>query len=79
MLYAIFYGILGGCQQSCSYALGISINEAGLIYVWPLALILALIHPHLMCFHMEVLFPYFFAMGFQRLMYWAHGLIDLHL
>ena len=30
--------------------LGISITEAGLIYVWPLALILALIHPHLMCF-----------------------------
>jgi hypothetical protein len=51
MLYAIFYGILGGIVGSLAVMLlGISITEAGLIYVWPLALILALIHPHLMCF-----------------------------
>lgn len=51
MLYAIFYGILGGMIGSLTVMLlGISITEAGLIYVWPLALILALIHPHLMCF-----------------------------
>ena len=51
VLYAIFYGILGGMIGSLTVMLlGISITEAGLIYVWPLALILALIHPHLMCF-----------------------------
>ncbi|HHY71419.1 MAG TPA: PDZ domain-containing protein [Thermoanaerobacterales bacterium] len=51
ILYAIFYGILGGIIGSLAVMLlGISITEAGLIYVWPLALILAFIHPHLMCF-----------------------------
>lgn len=51
LLYAIFYGILGGIIGSfIVMLLGISITEAGLVYVWPLALILALVHPHLMCF-----------------------------
>lgn len=51
MLYAIFYGILGGIIGSLIVMLlGISITEAGLTYVWPLALFLALINPHLMCF-----------------------------
>lgn len=50
-LYAVIYGILGGVLGSLIVMiLGISITEAGLIYVWPLALILTLIDPHLMCF-----------------------------
>jgi hypothetical protein len=50
-LYAVFYGILGGALGSLIVMiLGISITEAGLIYVWPLALLLAMIDPHLMCF-----------------------------
>jgi len=50
-LYAVFYGIFGGILGSLIVMiLGISITEAGLVYVWPLALILALIDPHLMCF-----------------------------
>ncbi|MDI3480581.1 MAG: hypothetical protein PWQ97_236 [Tepidanaerobacteraceae bacterium] len=51
VLYAIFYGCVGGLIGSLVVILlGISITEAGLIYVWPLALVLMLIHPHLMCF-----------------------------
>ncbi|ADL08423.1 PDZ domain-containing protein [Thermosediminibacter oceani] len=51
VLYAVFFGILGGIVGSFVIVfLGISITEAGLIYVWPLAIILMLIHPHLMCF-----------------------------
>jgi len=50
-LYAVLYGIIGGILGSLIVMfLGISITEAGLIYVWPLALILAIIDPHLMCF-----------------------------
>jgi hypothetical protein len=51
VLYAIFYGCLGGLVGSLVVMLlGVSITEAGLVYVWPLALLLMLIHPHLMCF-----------------------------
>jgi len=51
MLYAIVFGILGGIIGSfIVILLGISITEAGLVYVWPLALLLALVNPHLMCF-----------------------------
>ncbi|MCR4431762.1 MAG: PDZ domain-containing protein [Tepidanaerobacteraceae bacterium] len=51
VLYAVFYGCMGGLIGSLTVILlGISITEAGLIYVWPVALILMLIHPHLMCF-----------------------------
>ncbi len=51
VLYAAFYGILGGIIGSFAVMLlGISVSEAGLIYVWPLALFLALIDPHLICF-----------------------------
>jgi len=50
-LYAVLYGIFGGVLGSLIVMmLGISITEAGLTYVWPLALVLAIIDPHLMCF-----------------------------
>lgn len=50
-LFAVLYGILGGVLGSLIVILlGISITEAGLMYVWPLALLLALIDPHLICF-----------------------------
>ena len=70
MLYAIFYGILGGIVGSLVVMLlGISINEAGLIYVWPLALILALIHPHLMCFSYAggIISIFSLLMGFPKI------------
>jgi len=51
MLCAILYGILGGIFGSfIIILLGININEAGLLYVWPLAILLAMIHPRFMCF-----------------------------
>ncbi|HHW03345.1 MAG TPA: PDZ domain-containing protein [Thermoanaerobacterales bacterium] len=51
VLYAIFYGCLGGLAGSLVVMLlGVSITEAGLVYVWPLALLLMLVHPHFMCF-----------------------------
>lgn len=51
MLYAIFYGCLGGLAGSLVVMfLGVSVSDVGLYYVWPLALLLMLVHPHLMCF-----------------------------
>jgi hypothetical protein len=51
ILYAVLYGICGGVLGSLLVmVLGISITEAGLMFVWPLALLLAIIDPHLMCF-----------------------------
>lgn len=70
ILYAIFYGILGGIVGSLAVMLlGISITEAGLIYVWPTALILALIHPHLMCFSYAggLVSLFSLVMGFPRI------------
>ncbi|KXG77298.1 Cell division topological determinant MinJ [Fervidicola ferrireducens] len=51
VLYSILAGLLGGIIGSLIIVfLGISITEAGLTYVWPLAIILMLIHPRFMCF-----------------------------
>lgn len=51
LLRSVFFGILGGFIGSIVVILfGVSITGTGLLYVWPLALILMLIHPHLMCF-----------------------------
>ncbi|KYO66558.1 PDZ domain-containing protein [Thermovenabulum gondwanense] len=47
LLYGIFGGFLGSVIV---VALGVSIAGSGLSYVWPLALLLMLISPHLMCF-----------------------------
>nr|PZN05110.1 MAG: PDZ domain-containing protein [Bacillota bacterium] len=50
-LYSILAGLLGGIIGSLVIVfLGISITEAGLTYVWPLAILLMLIHPRFMCF-----------------------------
>lgn len=51
VLYAILFGIIGGLLGGLTVMiLGISITEAGLVYVWPIAILLMLIDPHLMCF-----------------------------
>jgi len=51
VMYAIFYGCIGGIVGSLVVVfLGVSISDAGLIYVWPLALLLMLVHPRYMCF-----------------------------
>lgn len=51
VLFAVGAGALGGLAGSIAVIMiGMSITEAGLIYVWPLALLLALADPHLMCF-----------------------------
>lgn len=51
ILFAILFGILGGILGSLVIMLlGINVTEAGILYVWPLAIILAFIHPHFMCF-----------------------------
>lgn len=50
-LRALGYGILGGFLASLLFIiLGISLSHAGIIYVWPLALILMLIYPRFLCF-----------------------------
>lgn len=51
VLYALIMGIVGGFIGSIVITfLGVSIDEAGLVYVWPLALLLMLIHPRFICF-----------------------------
>ncbi len=51
LIHSVFSGILGGLIGSFVVMLiGVSITETGLIYVWPVAIILAILHPHLMCF-----------------------------
>lgn len=48
---SLMYGIFGGFVGSIIIvALGVSIAGSGLAYVWPLALLLMLISPHLVCF-----------------------------
>ncbi len=44
-------GILGGLLASLiMLLLGLSLTEIGLLYIWPVALILLLIHPRYLCF-----------------------------
>lgn len=51
VLYAVFSGCIGGLVGSMVIMLlGISITDAGLAYVWPLALILMAVHPRFICF-----------------------------
>jgi len=51
VMHSVFYGCIGGIIGSLVVVfLGVSISEAGLIYVWPLALLLMLVHPRYMCF-----------------------------
>jgi len=50
-LYAVLYGIFGGVLGSLIVMLlGVSITEAGLVFVWPLAILFAIVDPHLVCF-----------------------------
>jgi hypothetical protein len=47
----LLYGILGGLLASTVFiGVGIPLSEAGLWYVWPLALLLMLMHPRYLCF-----------------------------
>ncbi|MCF6097003.1 PDZ domain-containing protein [Thermovorax subterraneus] len=51
VIYSILAGFIGGIIGSLVIVfLGISITEAGLTYVWPLAIALMLVHPRFMCF-----------------------------
>lgn len=48
---ATLMGIMGGCLGSgLLLVLGVSLTNAGLPYVWPLAIALMLLSPHLLCF-----------------------------
>ncbi|MGI6165249.1 MAG: PDZ domain-containing protein [Limnochordia bacterium] len=50
-LKALGYGVVGGLLASFLFVLlGISVSHAGIIYVWPLALLLMLIYPRFLCF-----------------------------
>ena len=47
----LLYGILGGLLASTVFiGVGIPLSETGLWYVWPLALLLMLMHPRYLCF-----------------------------
>ncbi|NLJ57086.1 MAG: PDZ domain-containing protein [Firmicutes bacterium] len=49
--YSIFYGLLGGLFGSFFLiSLGISLENIGIIYLWPLALFLLLFNPRFLCF-----------------------------
>ncbi|MBS4032786.1 MAG: PDZ domain-containing protein [Clostridiales bacterium] len=49
--YSILFGLTGGLIASILLVLfGISLTEIGIIYVWPLAILLLLVHPRYLCF-----------------------------
>jgi hypothetical protein len=51
LLRSVFFGIIGGFIGSVVVMLfGVSVTGKGLLYVWPVALLLMLIHPRFMCF-----------------------------
>lgn len=48
---ATVYGMIGGLVGSVVFiGIGLSLSETGIWYMWPLALLLMLIHPRLLCF-----------------------------
>ena len=48
---AMVYGLIGGILASVVFiGVGIPLSETGIWYVWPLALLLMLIHPRFLCF-----------------------------
>ncbi|MCR4419095.1 MAG: PDZ domain-containing protein [Clostridia bacterium] len=50
-LYSALLGIVGGLVGSVLLVLlGVSLSNTGLAYLWPLAILLMLISPHLLCF-----------------------------
>lgn len=51
MLSALAYGVLGGLFGSAVMVIiGVSVNRAGVAYLWPVALLLFLVNPRFMCF-----------------------------
>lgn len=51
VVLSTLFGTLGGVIGSLIVVmLGVCVSEAGLIYIWPLALLLMLVHPRYMCF-----------------------------
>ncbi|MGB9885797.1 MAG: PDZ domain-containing protein [Moorellales bacterium] len=51
LLYSALLGVLGGAVGSgLLVLLGVSLSNVGLAYVWPLAILLMLVSPHLLCF-----------------------------
>ena len=50
-LYSIFFGIIGGIFGSFFLLiLGISLDKIGIIYLWPVAILLFMINPRYLCF-----------------------------
>jgi len=51
ILASALFGLVGGLiAGTILFVLGINLMEIGIIYVWPLALILAFVHPRYLCF-----------------------------
>ncbi|NLM52119.1 MAG: PDZ domain-containing protein [Firmicutes bacterium] len=51
VLASVLFGLVGGLIAGVIlFVLGINLMEIGIIYVWPLALILAFVHPRYLCF-----------------------------
>lgn len=51
VLYSALFGLAGGLLASSLLVFfGISLMEIGIIYVWPLAILLLLVHPRYLCF-----------------------------
>ncbi len=71
VLSALGYGLLGGLVGSILLvSIGISLSSSGIIYVWPLAIVLMLINPRFMCFA--------YAGGLVSLASLAFGWPDIH-
>ena len=51
LLYSALFGLAGGLLASALLVFfGISLMEIGIIYVWPLAILLLMVHPRYLCF-----------------------------
>lgn len=51
LLYSAVFGLVGGFLASTMLVFfGISLSEIGVIYVWPVAILLLLVHPRYLCF-----------------------------
>lgn len=51
IVYSTVFGLAGGLLASALlFVLGINLMEIGIIYVWPLAILLLLVHPRYLCF-----------------------------
>ncbi|NLN07371.1 MAG: PDZ domain-containing protein [Firmicutes bacterium] len=51
VINSALYGLAGGLIAGAMlFVLGVPLTEIGMLYVWPLALLLLLVHPRYMCF-----------------------------